>query len=175
MTQFIYFLNDFNRLLGKNKFRFIHIIFSRVFYGILLYRTERSLFLFFGNSYKIIRVPLIPFFNLFQAFSNIDIHYEANIKGGIIIHHPSVGCVISGKTKIGKNITLTGGNVIGISKHCEIGDFVIGDNCSLGVNATIIGPLKLSNNITIGANACVVKDCLSDNEILVGVPAKKLF
>ena len=105
-------------MLGKHKIRIIHIWLSRSFAGIFIYRLERSLFLVFGNSYGYLRILFIPITNLIQAYSNIDIHYKANIKGGILILHPSVGCVISGKTIIGQNLTLTGGNIIGVRSRC---------------------------------------------------------
>ncbi len=174
MTQIRFFSQDVKRMLGKHKIRIIHIWLSRSFAGIFMYRLERSLFIAFGNVYGYLRVPFIPIIHLVQAYSNIDIHYKSNIKGGVSILHPAVGCVISGQAKIGKNLTITGGSVIGISKKCNDDDFLIGDNCSLGANATIIGPLKLGNNIKIGAAACVVKDCLIDDSTLVGVPAKIL-
>lgn len=175
MTQARFFAQDVKRMLGKHKIRIIHIWLSRSFIGIFIYRLERSLFILFGKLYGYFRVPLIPILNLLQVYSNIDIHYKAEIKGGLLILHPSVGCVISGQAKIGVNFTLTGGNIVGAKKKCNENTFLIGDNCSLGANATIIGPIKLGNNIKIGASACVVKDCLVDNSILVGVPAEILI
>ncbi len=172
MRQLNYFTYDVKRMLGKHKIRILYVWLSRSFWGILLYRIERSLFLIFGKWYSYFRVPFVPLINLIQAYSNIDIHYKAVIKGGISILHPSVGIVISGQSSIGKNITLTGGNVIGVHKKCEPGTFVIGDGCTLGANATIIGPLKLGDKITVGAAACVVKDCLKKQTVLMGVPAK---
>ncbi len=174
MTQLTYFFQDIRRMLGKYKIRILHIWLSRVFWGILIYRIERSLFLVFGKYYGILRVPLIPVFNIFYAYSNLDINYRASIKGGILVLHPAVGVVISGQSVIGKNLTLTGGNVIGAKKTCETGTFVIGDNCNFGANATLIGPVIIGNNIHIGASACVVKDCTDDGSVLIGVPAKKV-
>ncbi|WP_298368919.1 serine acetyltransferase [uncultured Lutibacter sp.] len=174
MTQLKYFFSDINRVLGKRKARIIHIWMSRIFVGIFLYRFERSLFLIFNNIYGVLRIPLIPLFYLLQAYSNIDIHYKANIKGGLLVLHPSLGIVISGQVSIGKNLTLTGGNLIGSKVNCEKGSFVIGDNCTFGGNATLIGPLVLSDNISVGASACVVNNCLQKNSILVGVPAKEV-
>ena len=174
MTQVRFFLEDLKRMLGKHKIRIIHIWLSRSFMGIFMYRLERSLFLIFGHTYRFLRIPFIPIFNLLQAYSNIDIHYKSDIKRGLSILHPSVGCVISGNAKIGQNLTLIGGNVIGIKKMCDGNNFLIGNNCTLGANATIIGPIKLGNYIEIGASACVVKDCLTNNSILVGVPAEIL-
>lgn len=171
--QFKYFAQDLNRMLGKYKIRILYIWLSRVFWGIFLYRLERGLFLLIGKSYGVFRVLFIPAFNLIQAYSNIDINYKSDIKGGLLVLHPSTGVVISGLSIIGKNLTLTGGNTIGARPGCKRGEIKIGDNCSLGANAVILGPIKLENSIKIGASACVVKDCLLDNSTLIGVPAKE--
>lgn len=175
MTQIKFFIKDCNRMLGKTYWRLLTIWLNRNFWGVFLYRLERSLFLVFGTLYRIIRIPLIPLFVLLQAFSNIDIHYKANIKGGILILHPSVGIVISAQSIIGENITLTGGNIIGFNKKKKKTPFIIGDNCMLGANATLIGPLQLGNNIIIGASACVISTFIEDNIILIGVPAKSVI
>ena len=171
MSQFSCFISDVKRMLGKHKIRIVYVWLSRSFWGILLYRLERSLFLIFGRTYSYLRVPLVPVFNLIQAYSNIDIHYKADIKKGLSILHPSVGIVISGQSVIGENLTLTGGNVIGVHRPSSKGTFVIGNQCSLGANATIIGPVILSDNITVGASACVVKSCHIPESVLIGVPA----
>jgi serine acetyltransferase len=174
MTQLIFFSQDIKRMLGKYKVRVLTVWLSRVFWGILAYRIERGLYLLLPKSYKFVRVPFIPILNLIRMYSNLDIPYKANILGGLIVLHPSIGVVISGQVTIGKNLTLTGGNVIGSKKSSKKGEFVIGDNCSFGANSTLIGPIIIGNNITIGSLACVVKNCISDNLTLVGVPAKEL-
>ncbi|MNS92233.1 Serine acetyltransferase [compost metagenome] len=125
----------------------------------------------FGKFYAVLRLPFIPFFTILQSFSNIDIHYKSSIKGGILILHPSVGAVVSARAIIGENLTLTGGNVIGFNGNRKNDVFIIGDDCILGANATVIGPLVLGNCITIGASSCVVKSFVMDHLILVGVPA----
>lgn len=172
--QFLFFLQDISRIIGRKKYRILLLFFTRSFWGLFLYRCERMGFLLFGKYYTIIRVPFIPFFILLQSFSNIEIHYKASIKGGILVLHPSVGIVISGRAVIGKQLTLTGGNVIGINSNSKDNSFEIGDYCTLGANATVIGPLILGNNIVIGASTCVVKSFEQSNLVLVGVPAKIL-
>ena len=47
----------------------------------------------------------------------------------------------------------------------------IGDNVSIGANATIIGDITICNNVIIGAGSVVVKD-VPDNCIVSGNPAK---
>ena len=173
MGQIKYLQKDIIRILGKDKWRIIIILFSRIFIGIFWYRIERVLYLLLGNKYQIVRIILSPFFYLIQAYTNIDIHYKATIGPGLLILHSSVGVVVSGKAIIGENLTLTGGNIIGMSD--KPGSLVIGDNCSLGANACVIGPLKLGNNIKIGSCACVVKSFENDTLTLVGVPAKAIY
>ncbi len=172
--QFLFFVQDIKRMVGKKKSRIIYIWLSRSFAGVMMYRIERGLFLTFGTFYSALRILFLPLINILQAFSNLDIHYRANIKGGILVLHPSNGVVVSGCANVGYNLTLTGGNVIGISKKCSDGDFIIGDNCNLGANSVIIGPLKLGSNINVGASACVVKNFNESNIVLGGVPAKML-
>ena len=169
--QLRYFRQDLRKMLGKHKVRILHIWLGRVFWGILLYRIERGLFLLVGKNYKILRVLFVPFFNIVNAYTNIEINYNADIKGGLLVLHPSVGIVVSRFSVIGENLALTGGNIIGAKTGCNYGDISIGDNCTLGANAVIIGPIKLANGITIGASACVINDCLTDNATLLGVPA----
>ncbi len=172
MKQLKYFIADVKRAIGRKKLRIFTVFFTRSFWGLFNYRIERCGYDLFGSFYPVIRILYLPFSFVFQIISNIDIHYKADIKGGLLIHHPALGVVINGVCVIGFNLTLTGGNVLGINKPCEKGDFVIGNNCNLGANATIIGPLKLGNKIRVGANACVVNSYSDSGLVLVGIPAK---
>ena len=173
-TQASYLIQDIKRMLGRNKARILYLWFSGNFWGVFLYRLERGMSLLFGRAYKYIRIIFIPLFSLIQAYANLEIHYKADIKGGLMVLHPSLGVVISGHAVIGKNLTLTGGNVIGGKKGCRQGDIQIGDNCLLGANSTVIGPIILGNNIETGALSCVVKNCIEDGAVLIGVPAKPI-
>lgn len=173
MMQLRFLYHDVLRLVGRKKVRFLYFFLTRTFAGVFIYRIERLFFLIFKDLYPGIRLLFLPLILLFQSYSNIDIHYKANIAGGLLILHPAVGCVISGQAKIGKNLTVTGGNVIGITKTKK-GHFIIGNNCTLGANATIMGPLCLKDYITIGANACVTKSFDKNNMTLVGVPARAI-
>ena len=47
----------------------------------------------------------------------------------------------------------------------------MGDNCYLGLNTIILGPITIGDNVTIGANSVVTKD-IPDNAVVGGVPAK---
>lgn len=172
LNQLKYLIEDTNALLGKNKFRIIVLVFNRSFWGVLSYRLDRFLFGIFGNTYKYFRIILSPIFYILQIISNCDIHYKADIKGGVNIHHPALGIVISGKAEIKESLTLTGGNTIGIKSGHAKGKIKIGKNVNFGANACVIGPLVLGDNIKIAAMACVVSSFEENNKVLLGIPAK---
>lgn len=172
MNQFSYFLSDINSSLGKNKWRILTLLFTKQFYGLFSYRLDRQLYLLTGWKYKFLRIPLSPFYFVLQIFSNIDIHNEADINRGISIWHTAGGIVISGKSIIGKNLVLTGGNFIGIRKPIQHGELIIGDNFFLGANSVVLGPIVIANSIKVAALSCVVHSCLIDGVTLVGSPAK---
>lgn len=174
LTQAKYFIKDVRRMLGKNKIRILHIWLSRIFCGIFLYRLERGLYTTIGRTYEYIRVIFIPIFNMMQAYSNLEIHYKADIKGGLLILHASAGCVVSGLAVIGEGLTLTGGNIIGGRVGCKKGDLVIGNNCSLGANAVILGPVVLGDDIEVAASSLVINDCLDNHCMLLGTPARAI-
>lgn len=174
LTQARYFIKDVRRIVGKYKIRILHIWLSRVFCGIFLYRLERGLYITIGRPYKYIRVIFIPLFNLMQAYSNLEINYKADIKGGLLVLHASVGCVVSGLAVIGENLTLTGGNIVGGRAGCRRGDLVIGNNCNLGANAVVLGPVTIGNNIEVAASSLVINDCIYDYCLLLGIPAKAI-
>lgn len=50
-------------------------------------------------------------------------------------------------------------------------EIFVGDNCSVGTGATILGPTRIGNNVTIAAGAVVTK-YVPDNVVVAGVPAK---
>ncbi|MCT4628399.1 DapH/DapD/GlmU-related protein [Winogradskyella sp.] len=174
MEQLSYFIQDVKRSIGRKKLRVFTVLFTRTFWGLFNYRLERCGYRLIGDFYSVIRIVYLPISFLFQIISNIDIHYKADIKGGVLVHHPALGVVVNGVCIIGSNLTLTGGNAIGVNKSCKKGDFVIGNDCNLGANATIIGPVKLGDKIKIGANACVLNSYLDSNVVLVGIPAKPI-
>ncbi|WP_057935997.1 serine O-acetyltransferase [Algoriphagus resistens] len=169
------FKYDLLRLSGRNKLRILILWLNRSFWAIFIYRLERGMFLTFGNVYSVIRIPFLPVLKFFEVFSNAEINYRADIGKGFLILHSALGIVITGYAQIGDDLTLTGGNVIGSKDSGKDGDILLGNNCFLGANAVILGPLKLADNIKVGASACVVKSCLTDGSALGGVPAKEII
>jgi serine acetyltransferase len=141
---------------------------------IISYRLDRFGFLLLKNAWPAIRLLFFPLFLLLRLISySHEIHYAANIGKGLKILHPSLGIVVNGKLIAGEHLLLTGGNCLGARTSLAYGDFVIGDNVSLGANAVILGPLTLGNQTQIGAGAVVIESA-PDHVTLVGVPAKIL-
>ena len=95
---------------------------------------------------------------------------------GLNIEHPGF-CWADTSCVIGKNCTilprvLLGKKVPGI----PIPNIEIGDNCYIGTNATILGPIRIGNNVIIAAGSIVIHD-VPDNCLVAGNPAvvKKCF
>ena len=174
-TQIRYFFKDVRALLGRHERRIFIVWFTPAFIGIWWYRFERSFYLLFGRYYSILRIPLMPLGALILAYSRLDINYKADIGPGLAVKHPALGVVVSAYVRAGKNLSMVGGNVIGVAKRCTQSEFIIGDNCTLGANAVILGPVTLGNNILIGASSCVVKSYDGNNLVLTGVPAQPVI
>ena len=172
-TQLRYFLADYKRMAGNKKSRYLYIWLSRQVVAIWLYRFERGMFLSLGKGWQVLRIALLPLLNLLYAYANSEIHYKANIGPGLVILHSSLGIIISAKSVIGNNLTLNGGNVIGNRGRKGDISIIIGNNCTMGVNSVVMGPILIGNNIKIASCACVVKNA-EDNAILTGVPAKNI-
>jgi serine O-acetyltransferase len=168
-SQFECFLSDYRRNAGKRPLRMLYIWMSPTIMGIFFYRLDRGLYLVFGRAWKFIRILFLPVFHLIHIISRLDIHYSSDIGKGLMILHSSLGVVISGKAIIGNDLTLTGGNCIGVNDRK--GEFRIGHNFKMGANASVIGPCILGDNISVGAGAVVTKN-FPDNVTLIGIPAQ---
>lgn len=141
---------------------------------VLSYRLDRSMYLLFGNLWGMLRVVVFPVFLLLRLASfPHEIHYRADIKGGLLILHPSLGVVVSASAVAGKRLVLSGGNCIGGRKSMKPGDITLGDDVNLGINAVVLGPLTIGNGVQVGAGSVVV-DSIPDGQTVVGVPGRAL-
>jgi serine O-acetyltransferase len=139
---------------------------------IISYRLDRFGFLLLKKNWPAFRLLFFPLFLVLRLLSyNHEIHYAASIGKGLKILHPALGIVVSGKLIAGDKLVLTGGNCLGGRATLTYGDFVIGDDVSIGANAVILGPLTVGNHVEIGAGAVVIESA-PGNVVLVGVPAK---
>ncbi|MBR6072179.1 MAG: hypothetical protein IKP77_05025 [Acholeplasmatales bacterium] len=84
------------------------------------------------------------------------------------------GLYINCKSKIGKNLRIQTGAIIGGSSSTPNMFANIGDNVYIGVGAKVLGGVTIANCVAIGANAVVTKDILEEGTTWAGVPAKKI-
>lgn len=90
----------------------------------------------------------------------IEIGDECNVQEGTIMHQdPGLPVVVGRHTSIGHRAMLHG---------C-----VIGENCMIGMSATIMNGAKIGNNCVVAAGTLVTEGKeFPDNSLIVGVPAK---
>ena len=92
---------------------------------------------------------------------------RTNIQDGVVLHtiydkakHPSL-TIIGNDVSVGHNAII----------HCE----VIGDNCLIGMGATLLDNAHIPSGCIIAANALVLSNAqLEPNSVYAGVPAKKV-
>ena len=65
------------------------------------------------------------------------------------------------------------GNNVTVGHNALVHGCAIGDNCLIGMQATVMNGAKLGNNCLVGAGALVTENkAFDDNTLLMGVPAK---
>ena len=119
----------------------------------------------------------LPYRILFEGLIGIEIHPSTEIGPGLVIYHGQ-GIVIHKQCKIGCNCTLFHGVTLGTSSvKANLGDNscvpVVGNNCSIGTGAIVIGDISIGEGAAIGAGAVVTKSVPS-NAVAVGNPARIL-
>lgn len=96
--------------------------------------------------------------------------FPNTIGPGLTIYHFGDFTHVAGSCHIGKNCTIQPGVVFGKNSDAE-NCTTVGDNCSFGLGAKILGTVHIGDNVTVGANAVVTKD-IPDDCIVAGVPAR---
>jgi len=92
--------------------------------------------------------------------NSIEIDDGSNVQDCCVIH-----CDKKHSTRIGKNVSLGHGAII----HGA----TIGDDCLIGINATILNGAEIGRGSIIGANALITTDMkVPENSLVLGVPGK---
>lgn len=118
----------------------------------------------------------------FLKFLGVEIPLSVEIGENFYLVHGAVGTVIHPNTKIGNNVKVYPGVVLGRADIDKTQDnsafkgFVIEDNVILGAGAKIMGKvdiLTIAKGSMIGANAVLTHNT-NQGETWAGVPAKKI-
>lgn len=90
----------------------------------------------------------------------IKIGENTNLQDFVMVH---VGAATP--TIVGDNCSIT--------HHCTIHGCTIGDNCLIGINATLMDGVKIGNNCIV-AGHCIINEGkeFPDNSVIAGVPGK---
>ena len=109
--------------------------------------------------------------NLLSERMGLEIGTE-NIGKGLVVYH--YNNVVNGQSKIGNNLHLHGGNVIGNAGPQDPRCPTIGDNVMLGAGAKVIGNVTIADDIKIAAGAVVVSSFETPGITIAGIPAKRV-
>lgn len=117
-------------------------------------------------------IPLLPKLLQFMIFTtyNCSISYKTDIGKGTFFNHGGIGVLINPQSVIGDNCKI-GNNVSivgqGPYKECPR----IGNRVYIGPGAVIQGPVIIEDDVIIAPNA-VVNKSVHRNMIVGGIPAK---
>ncbi|MDA0261978.1 MAG: gamma carbonic anhydrase family protein [Proteobacteria bacterium] len=90
----------------------------------------------------------------------VDIGPDSNVQDFTMVH---VG--IASGTHIGAHCSIT--------HHCTIHGARIGDNCLIGINATLMDGVVVGNNCTVAGGTFIPENTvIPDNSVVMGVPGK---
>jgi serine O-acetyltransferase len=127
-------------------------------------------------SHPLYKVDLRFFARLISQVSRfltgIEIHPGARIGKGLFIDH-GMGIVIGETAEIGDNCVIYQGVTLGgTGKDHGKRHPTIGNNVSIGCQATLLGPIKVGNNVKIGADTVIIGYDVPGNCTVVGAPGK---
>lgn len=149
-------VEEMNKRLGLNKGLLYYLTTRKPYRNLFYYRCRG----FFSSILAVYARP----------YSFFDIAVGSLGPNAFVLNHPY--CTILNAKSIGGHFTCCHLTTIGNGRHGR-NDLVptIGDNVSIGANATILGDITIGNNVIIGAGSVVVKD-VPDNCVIAGNPAR---
>jgi len=110
---------------------------------------------------------------LVRFLTGVEIHPAADLGRRVFIDH-GMGVVVGETAEIGDDVTMYHGVTLGgddprpVKRHPTVGDDV-----SLGANATLVGDITIGDGATVGAGSVVVED-VPPGAVVVGNPAERV-
>ena len=112
----------------------------------------------------------IPF-RISSQNHGIDISPKTSIGPGFYVGH-AWGITINPRAILGKNINIHKGATIGRTNRGQLkGVPIIGNNVSIGINATIVGGIHIGDDVMIAPNSYINRDVPS-HTVVMGNPAQ---
>ncbi len=141
------------------------MLFAQGVHAVLLYRLSHR----HWSRGNFGRARMINYVS--HVLTGADIHPAAMIGEGFFIDH-ATGLVIGETSIIGENVCVFQGVTLGGVTACRGKRHpTIGNNVTVGANATILGDIHIGDNVKVGAGSVVVKDVPS-NSTIIGVPGR---
>ena len=105
--------------------------------------------------------------------TGVEIHPAASIGRRLFVDH-GMGVVVGETAEIGDDVVLYHGVTLGgRSMRREKRHPTLGDDVTVGANATLLGPITVGDGATVGAGAVVTKD-VPAGATVVGNPARRV-
>lgn len=134
------------------------LVSHQIRYMMLWRKAKRKMTVF--RRYKLIR---------YARKYGLEIAASASIGCGCYLGHP-YNITVGGNCKLGNNVNLHKGCTIGRENRGKReGVPTIGDNVSIGINATIVGNITIGNDVMIAPNSFVNFDVPS-HSVVIGNP-----
>lgn len=110
------------------------------------------------------------FSQLSRFFTGMEIHPGAKIAEGFFCDH-GMAVVIGATCEIGKNCVMFHGVTLGgTGKQEDQRHPCVGNNVTIGTNATLLGPIKVGDNAKVGAETVVINRDIPKDCTVVGTP-----
>lgn len=110
------------------------------------------------------------FDNIIKLTCAADVSGKTRIGKNVSFSHFGMGLIIHPEAVIGDNCIISAKVTIG-NRFPHPGAPIIGDNVYIGIGAYVGGGIKIGDNVKIGAMSVVLKD-VPDNCTAVGNPAR---
>ncbi len=158
---------DFNEMPLKSVMHYIDVLMRPGPMAVILFRM--TTFCHQAGLRPISRILYIMNTVIFGA----SLPPAAQVGPGLVIPHP-VGMGFAGPCKIGKNVRLFGGVILGAAGYEDRsadGFPTVGDGCFIFSRAQVMGPVEIGDDAIIGVNAVVTKS-IPAGAIALGAPAR---